>query len=725
LQQCGNSERSVRQATYVGSDKCQSCHQNEFSLYKQSDHFHAMDTVSHSSVLGDFDNASFNYFGDTILFYKKNNHYFVSTKDSTGLRREFQVSYTFGWRPLQQYLVKFTDGRIQALPFCWDTRPAEKGGQRWFHLYGKEKIGNKDELFWMGVNQNWNYMCADCHTTDFKTNYNTKANIFSSTWKAANVSCESCHGPASSHIEWTTDKTVEAYKGFSISLASKKIDWKMDPAKQIAMPQSVIMNDTLIESCARCHARATRFSDRYVHGQSLLQTHIPAGVENVNYYPDGQIRDEVYEYGSFLQSKMYASGVTCINCHDAHSMKVKKTGNALCTSCHAPAKFDGPQHSFHELVSPGNQCVNCHMPATTYMVIDDRRDHSIRIPRPDLSLFDKSPNACNKCHSNKTEKWAADNFIKWYGHKTDTSSYVQLKQYIARLNSKSEPALYTLLSDKKYPAIIRASTMQEYGMVTSPRIFSKLVDELNSDDPLIRLNAIKGLNNYPQQDIVSKLSPLLSDKIVAVRMESMNAIAPSWSLLLAEDQQLFKKVLTEYVRVQEKMSHRPEGFYNRGVIYQTTGDLVNAEQLYKSCIRRFPSFGPAYSNLADLYRDQKKEKEARAIIDNGLSQIPKYAQLHYALGLWFVRNKENKQGINELKIAAELAPGDAQMIYGYSIALFSGDQKEKAISFLENFISRNGNNAMILDALVSMYRDTGNNEKVTQYSEIRKEVFGY
>jgi predicted CXXCH cytochrome family protein len=725
LLRCGNSVKSIKQATYVGADKCQSCHQHESSLYTQSDHFHAMDTASQSSVLGDFDNSSFIYFGDTSFFYKKNNHYFISTKDSTAQKREFQVSYTFGWRPLQQYLVKFTDGRIQVLPFCWDTRPREKGGQRWFHLYDKEKIGNKDELFWMGINQNWNYMCADCHTTDFKTNFNVKSDIFNSSWKIANVSCESCHGPASNHIEWTQDKTAEVYKGFTISLASKKVNWKMDSIKQIAMPQSVVMNDTLIETCARCHARATRFSDHYVHGQSLLQTHIPAGVENGNYYMDGQIKNENYEYGSFLQSKMYATGVTCINCHDAHSMKLKATGNALCTSCHAAAKFEGPQHSFHEMTSAGNLCVNCHMPVTTYMVIDERRDHSIRIPRPDLSLSDNSPNACNKCHSGKTVKWAADNYIKWYGHRQDSNSCIQLKLYIASLNNNSEQAMFALLSDKKYPAIIRASAMEEFGMITSSRIFSKLVEELNYDDPLIRLNAIKGLGNYPQQEIVSKLAPLLADKIVAVRMEAMNSIASSYNLLLAEDQQLFKKVMTEYVRVQERMSHRPEGFYNRAILYQQTGDIGNAEQLYKTCIKRFPSFGPSYNNLADLYRDQNKETEARTVIDNGLMILPKNAQLHYALGLWFVRNKQNKHGINELKIAAELAPVDAQMIYGYSIALFSGDQKKEAIELLEKFTARFGNNAMILDALASMYSDLNKKEKAAQYIKTRKEVFGY
>jgi predicted CXXCH cytochrome family protein len=726
FQYCNNSERSVRQVDYVGSDKCQSCHQNEYSLYRQSDHFHAMDTVSQNSVLGDFDNSRFIYFGDTSRFYKKNNHYFVSTRDSTGRRREFQVSYTFGWRPLQQYLVKFTDGRIQALPFCWDTRSKENGGQRWFHIYNNDRIGGKDELFWMGIEQNWNYMCADCHTTGFKTNFSTSKNIFNSSWKFSTVSCESCHGPASNHIEWSNNKNDDPYKGFAITLAAKKMKWKLDSARQITIPESVVMNDTLIETCARCHARATRFSDHYIHGQSLMQTHIPAGVENANYYVDGQIKEEDYEYGSFLQSKMYAAGVTCINCHDAHGMKVKATGNTLCTSCHAPARFDGPQHSFHSVSGTGNQCVNCHMPETTYMVIDGRRDHSIRIPRPDLSLTNNSPNACNKCHTDRTVQWAAKNFEKWYGnHRLDTNTYVQLKEYIADLNDKSESSLFTLLSGKQYPAIIRASVMDEYGSLTSQRLFGKMVEELNSTDPLLRLNAIKGLNNYPQQDIISRIAPLLADKIIAVRMEAMNTIASSFNLLLADDQKLFRIVMAEYIRAQQHLSHRPEGFYNRAILYKAMGDLTKADQVYNLCIQRFPSFAPAYSNLADLYREQNHEVRAKAILDEGLLRVPGNPQLHYALGLWHVRSHNNKLALSELKTAADLAPGDAQMIYGYSIAMFSMEKKKEAISLLEKYTLLHGNNAMILEAIASMSTDLNMSEKAKEYNEIRKAVFGY
>ncbi|MFL5809393.1 MAG: multiheme c-type cytochrome, partial [Flavisolibacter sp.] len=313
---------SNEKASYVGSVTCQSCHKKESALYKTSDHFHAMDSALPISVKGDFNNSFFVYYGDSNFFYQRDHKYYVRTKDSGGIKKEFEVSYTFGWRPLQQYLVKFDDGRIQALPFCWDTRPKEQGGQRWFHIYGKEKILQDDELYWTGINQNWNYMCADCHTTNYKKNFDAANNRFHSSWSERTVSCESCHGPASLHLKWADKKENDPNKGFNISLASKAMEWTANNSRGTKLPKKIIQNDTLIETCARCHARASRFTDDYVHGASFLQSHLAANIGN-NYFIDGQIKDEDYEYGSFLQSKMYSRGVTCNNCHDAHSLQLK------------------------------------------------------------------------------------------------------------------------------------------------------------------------------------------------------------------------------------------------------------------------------------------------------------------------------------------------------------------------------------------------------------------
>ena len=712
---------------FVGSESCMPCHQREFSLYATSDHSKAMDTASASSVLGNFNNSRFVYFGDTSYFYEKDGKYFVRTVDTTGARKEFQVSYTFGWKPLQQYLVKFNDGRVQVLPFCWDTRPKEKGGQHWFHIYDKEKIPPQDELFWMSYNQNWNYMCADCHTTDFKKNFDFAANSFHSSWQENKVSCESCHGPASGHLEWAKDSTQdELYKGFPISLASKKMVWKMDQQKGTTIPQQVIYNDTLITVCSRCHARALRFTDVYTYGESFFQSHNPTPVNSTNYYIDGQIKDEDYEYGSFLQSKMYTMGVTCINCHDPHSMQIRLEGNNLCFSCHSPEKFNGPQHSHHPLTSEGNQCANCHMPVTTYMVVDNRRDHSIRIPRPDQSLFTDAPNACNKCHTDKPVQWASDNFLKWYGSNLPAGpNYAALLYKVSEYITESEPSLYTLLSSKQYPAIIKAGAMEQYAQLYTPRLLNLAKANLGSDDPLLRVNAVKSLNGLPAEIVLPSVSPLLGDKVMAVRLEATFTLAAYYPQLDAATKAVFEKGYNEYIQVQRGLSHNPEGYLNQGIIMGLTGRTNEAEQMYLQGIKRFPAFIPFYMNLADTYRSLKNETKAKEYLGKGLAISPANADLHYAMGLWLFRNKENDKGMEELKKATQLNPSNPSAVYGYAVALYSVHQADKAIALMEDFLKKNGNNPQVLDGLISINHDIKRSDREGYYADLRKKVFGY
>lgn len=713
-------------STYVGSEKCESCHAKEYSAYETSDHFHSMDSALPRSVKANFNNSYFIYYGDTTFFYTKDNRYYVRTKDSTGKKKDFLVNFTFGWQPLQQYLVRFTDGRIQTLPFCWDTRSKEKGGQRWFHLYGKEKILPNDELFWTDINQNWNNMCADCHTTDYFKNYDISTHTFHSTWGEQKVSCESCHGPASNHIAWTEKKYLnDSLKGFAINLSGEKVNWKFNREKGIAYPDKVIQNNTLIETCARCHARAVRLSDYYYHGQPFLQSHIPSTVNTTNYYVDGQIKDEDYEYGSFLQSKMYAQGVTCINCHDAHSMRLKVPINEVCFSCHASEKFNVSEHTHHQMNSTGAQCVSCHMPITNYMVIDERRDHSMRIPRPDLSEKMNTPNACNKCHTDKTASWAAKYFTEWYGDKLpQTKTYGELLYAISKNTSESENDLYQLLS-QNYPTIVKATALEQYQQFYSSRLSDQIKSFLQSSDADLRLNAIRASANFPQEVLLPLIAPLLDDPVLAVRTEAMNTLAPLYTQLDENKKQRFDAVLNEYLTIQKYISDRPEGYLNQGIVLAATGRTTEAEQIYLLGLKRFPKFIPYYGNLADLYRSQKMETKSKEYLDEGLSIQSTNGSLHYALGLWYIRNYDEASGMNELKKAAELEPLNASFVYGYAIGLESTHEAAKALRLLENFISKHGNDPLILNGLISICDDQKQNDKANYYTNLRKNVFGY
>ena len=335
----------------------------------------------------------------------------------------FEVKYTFGIDPLQQYLIEFPDGRIQALSIAWDSRPKDQGGQKWFHLYPNEQIKHDDVLHWTRLNQNWNFMCAECHSTGVKKNYDAANDRFRTTWAEISVGCEACHGKGSRHVNWAHnqrswfEKDDDPRKGLTVLLNERDgITWQLDPKTgnpQRSVAPAVTRRE--VETCGLCHARRGEFSEEWVPGQPLSDTHAVSLLARGLYHADGQMRDEVYNYGPFKQSKMFAAGVTCSDCHEPHAAKLRAPGNGVCLQCHASDKYEVASHNRHEGVSPAVTCASCHMPVSTYMVVDKRHDHSLRIPRPDLSVKLGTPNACNDCHADKSAQWAADAIERWHG----------------------------------------------------------------------------------------------------------------------------------------------------------------------------------------------------------------------------------------------------------------------------------------------------------------------
>jgi predicted CXXCH cytochrome family protein len=373
-------------ARFVGSQACAGCHAAQQAQWRLSAHHRAMEPADERSVLGDFNDAVFRYFGRATRFSRDGRSFRVTTENQQGRPETFTVAYTLGYKPLQQYLVALDGGRIQALPFAWDTRPRQEGGQRWFHLYPDRDVRPGDPLFWTRPQQNWNHMCGDCHTTNFAKNFSDTEGRFDSRWSEIGNGCESCHGAGSAH--------VEAGRGAAASAAASSINALRGPAAQL-------------DQCGACHARRVRLHESPSHEQ-MHQSWRPELLLDGLYFVDGQIRDEVFETGSFLQSKKAAQGVTCTSCHDPHTTTLKAAGNALCTQCHGADAYDTERHHFHPAGTRGTRCVGCHMPARTYMVVDPRRDHRFAVPRPDLSDALGTPNACAACHQGRTPAWEAE-----------------------------------------------------------------------------------------------------------------------------------------------------------------------------------------------------------------------------------------------------------------------------------------------------------------------------
>lgn len=710
-------KNTVAAASHIGSGHCASCHRAEYEDWRQSHHDLAMQKAAPQSVLGDFDSAQFDYFGTRSTFTKKDGQLQVHTDGPDGKLRDYPVAYSFGTYPLQQYLIQLPRGRLQALSIAWDSRDQSAGGQRWFHLYPEQKVDHKNPLHWTGPGQNWNFMCADCHSTNLQKNYNPTSKTFDTSWSEIDVGCESCHGPASNHLEWAQNPDAQRQstqwpnKGLTVDYSARKhAAWVMNAKTGIAHLQSPPKSaQAEIEGCARCHARRSTEFPGAGPDSKFLDHFNPALLERDLYYADGQINGEVFVYGSFLQSKMHAAGVTCSNCHEPHSLQLRARGNSLCAQCHLPAKFDTAEHHFHPADSAGAQCINCHMPEKTYMQVDARRDHSFRIPRPDLSETLQTPNTCTSCHTDRAPAWAAAILEKKFGKpKTHYGEAI-----FAGRNGLpgAETSLLALIADETQPAIARATALTLLPENLSQKSVQTLQAIAQGSEPLLNLGLAQSLESLPPQIRPALAVSLLYDdsRVTAALAAGALAGAPV-NNFPQQVQQRFARALGNYLQAQEFNSDRPESLVNLAGLRARMGEYGKAERLYLSAIDLAPYFSPAYINLADLYRVQGHETQVETLLRNGLESLESAADtatIRHALGLSMVRQKNYDEALELLRQSAESPAASARYVYVYAIALNSTGEPERAIAVLEKGLQRFPHDREILQGLVALYRDSG------------------
>ena len=710
--------------TYVGRDTCVACHMQQDKLWQGSHHDLAMQHADENTVLGDFSNTVFKYAGISSTFYKKNKKFMVRTDGADGKLHDYEIKYAFGISPLQQYLIEFDDGRLQALSIAWDSRKKSAGGQRWFHLYPDEKITYKDPLHWTRLSFNWNSMCAECHSTNLKKNYRSTTDTFKTSWSEIDVSCEACHGPASGHLSWAEAQgdqklnVSDIYKGFEFVLDERKnVSWDRVNGSDTAKRSHRRTTDKEIEVCAQCHSRRSLISDNYQPGQAFTDHYIPRLLDEGIYYPDGQILEEVYVYGSFLQSKMYHNGVTCSDCHEPHSLQLRQDGNGVCLQCHSSEKFDNKKHHFHKKNSAGASCAECHMPARDYMVIDPRHDHSIRIPRPDLSVSLATPNACNQCHEDRDAVWAQQQIRKWYGKPAAAYQQFAYALEAGRHNKASAgELLVNQIRKTETPDIARASAMSLITPYIDRSNFDVLQNGLKDSNAMVRRASVSALEGLPARMRVQLLFPLLDDPVKSVRIEVARVLLsiPAGQLE-AKKLEKFNRVMDEYVHSQKVNAERPEAQLNLGNYYAAKGEVDKAVEAYRTAIKLEDVFILAYINLADLYRTQKNDVKAEKLLQEALKIVPDSSAAHYALGLSLIRQKRNTEAIDALKSAVENDPLNAHYVYVYAVALNSTGNAEQAIRVLQSANARFPQDADILQALVAFHRDAGNEFSAQTY----------
>lgn len=716
-------------AEFVGSTTCGACHAAEHAAWDSSHHSLAMQEAGEETVLGDFGGATFTYAGTTSTFFRRDGNFMVRTDGADGELDDYQVIYTFGVHPLQQYLLRLSDGRLQALSIAWDARHREQGGQRWFHLYPDDRIDHADELHWTGLHQNWNFMCADCHSTDVRKNYDPASDRFHTTWSEIDVGCEACHGPGSRHVAWAGTASTEgapdrARMGLVADLSERAgVSWIPQPVSGNAVRSVPRETRNEIQVCAQCHSRRAQIAEGYVAGAPLLDHYLPSLLTPDLYHADGQQLDEVYTHGSFLQSKMFHAGVTCSDCHDPHSGRLRAPGDQVCAQCHSPTRFETPAHHFHETASDGARCVACHMPETPYMQIDPRRDHSIRVPRPQLTVELGTPNACSACHQDRSAAWAAEQVREWYDHDP-----VGFQSFAAELHPEGENtaeqsgALAAIAGDPTQPAIVRASSLSRLAGRQGRPVLEAALPALRDVDPLVRYSALSALDGIPPREWATQAAPLLEDSVRVVRGQAAWLFAPFSTGLSGEQRLTFERASEEFIASQRYLADRPEGRTTLGSFFLRLGRAAEAETEYRAALRLSPSFVPAYVNLADLYRRQARERDATRILRAGLQAVPQAVELRYALGLARARAGDVPAAVVELELAATLAPLNARYSYAYAVALHSSGRPREAIEHLERSLSRHPRDRDILFALATFHRDARERETAAGYAQLLSEA---
>lgn len=699
--------------TYVSTAACAICHAEQLEQWRGSHHDRAMEELGEGTVLGDFGDTSFAHDGVTSRFFRRNGKYFVNTPGADGKARDFEVKYTFGFDPLQQYLLDVGGGRLQAFTVAWDSRPRQAGGQRWFDLQTEETVGSAETidsnhpLHWSGSFYNWAARCAPCHSTDLRKNFDLATRTYRTTWSDIDVGCEACHGPGSAHVAWANKAPEERKRDTAYGLAD------LGTAR------------AEIDTCAPCHSRREALTEAAPAGTPFLDAHVPELLREDLYFADGQILDEVYEYGSFTQSKMHDAGVRCTDCHEPHSLSLRIAGNGICTQCHNPggnARFptlrsklyDDPSHHHHAPESAAAQCVACHMPSRTYMVLDDRRDHSLRIPRPDLSAAHGVPNACNGCHTEQTPQWAAGAIETWFGaarapHWTGAIAAGRAGRPAA------VASLARLAAEGGDPAIVRATAVSLLDRL-GPSGQTAALQGLRDSDALVRIAAARSLESLPPT--ARRIGvPLLSDPVRAVRIEAARPLAalPRGELGAAEVSAL-DAALGEYRAAQNVNLDTPEAHHNLALLHIALGDADAARQSYETAIAIGPYFIPAYVNLADLYRATGREPEAEQALRRALAVDADNADALHSLGLALVRQRKTDEAMTILRRAAELAPGTARYAYTYGVALHSTGKPREALDTLHAAHSRHPADIDITAALVSFHRERGDREDALQYA---------
>ncbi len=709
------AQGKVDHPKYVTSETCVECHQEQKTLWDMSDHSWAWLPATSKNVLGDFNNVTFEHNGVSTRFFTESSKFWIETNDTASALQKYEIRHIVGVKPLQQYLIEQDGGRLQVLDIAWDTE-----AKKWFMVFPQQQDnipGNA--LHWTGVYKNWNGRCAECHATDFKKNYDMPTRSFASTWSEPGVTCEACHGPGKAHTQWAEQPDIfelKAYLGITEN-GLRKVQGQSKAEREIQL-------------CSGCHSRrATLTGDSPLPGSAFSDGYDLALLRPDLYHPDGQIKDEVYVLGSFMQSKMYAAGVTCSDCHNPHSGKVKTIDNGLCAQCHnidgnarfpslTKKDYDNPSHHNHPADTKGAQCVSCHMPETTYMQVDARRDHRFGIPNPHDSQAIGTPNACTGCHVEKDADWAINILDDWFPESTRKTT-----NFAITFNRVDQfPALGTNITDlmaivgsSELPAIIRATALEKllpYGAALS---WPNLKPYLTHENTLIRTAASRLFQQSPPGIAVENLIPRLSDKSKIVRITAARSLISTPSTFFTSDQrELFSGAFIAFQKSLLAGADHPSTQMGLAGLALSFRNIRAAKAAIQEAINIDPQLSDAWIMKARVETAEKRPDLVEQTMKAAKKALPNSTVIFQFFGNYLAGQRQYDRAISSLEKAAALSGNDPTVLTDYAAVLGQARKYQEALDVLNTLLIEQPDNVTVLFLKANAQLELGQTEPSKQ-----------
>ena len=716
-----DDERAVF-AQYGGSDSCRECHPDQYDLWQNSHHRLAERPVVPGLDRGAFDPArSFRHGTQATEVRWTNGVAEVAGLGLSGKPETHAVARVIGHAPLRQFLVPFPGGRWQTLEATYDPHSNE-----WFNVYGNEDRRPGEWGHWTGRGMNWNHMCAGCHNTRVRKDYDEASDAYHTTMAELTVGCEACHGPLRAHNEWQRQFGKSGRKDPTLS------KW----------PRARV-----VDNCGFCHARRGDLTGDFKPGDDFLD-HMRLTIADASetYYADGQVREENYEYAAFLGSRMHFRGVYCLDCHNPHSAKTILPGNWLCLRCHNGTYTNAPliepvSHSHHkvfgyntngvlvntdlmaykprDIQETGGECVNCHMPQTVYMQRHWRHDHGFTIPDPLLTKQAGIPNACNRCHQDKDADWALKYCEEWYGPKMDRPSRHRTQVIAAARRGEvaARSGLLGLLATNEIPywRAVAAGLLESWA--GEPPVRDALLRGLTDPDALVRADCVHALEPLAGEDVpggATALRRCLEDPVRAVR------VAAAWALRSSLDRS--SRAGTELLHSLAINADQPGGQAQLGAFALAGGDGAQAARHYEQAVAWDTNSAAFRHDYAMVLSGLNRAPEAVEQLQAACRLEPRNAEFQYKLALAWNELGQTEKTIAGLQAAVRLEPAHARAWYNLGLVLNSTGLTEEALQALIRAESADGSDPRSPYARATILARSGRTEEARRAAQRALEI---